>query len=399
MKSPKEVFYKHIAQTSDLPFDIEIETANGSYLKDTDGKEYLDFISGIAVSNMGHRHPKVIQAIKDQIDKHLFIMVYGELVSKSQTDLALKLISLLPENLNNVYFTSTGTESIEGALKLAKRHTGRHKIMSFNKSYHGSTHGSLSVSGNEIKKYAFRPLLPEVYFIDFNKEKDLDKINSDYACVVVETIQGDAGVRIPSKSFMSKLEAKCRENGVLLILDEIQVGMGRTGKMFAFEHYDIVPDILVLGKALGAGLPLGAFISNKSVMQSLKSDPALGHITTFGGNPVSCAASLALITAIEDEKILDEVEEKGLLLQSYLNHSEIQEIRRIGLLFAVEFKNKEIVNRIVLKCLDKGLISFFFLSCPNAFRLSPPLNVSVEELKKGGSIIQESIKTAFEELL
>ncbi len=388
-------FHDFVAQTSPMPFEISVDRAEGSHIWDIDGKKYLDFISGIAVNNLGHRHPKILRAIKDQIDKHLFVMVYGEFSIKSQADLASKLCNLLPDPIDNVYFTSTGTEAIEGSLKLAKRFTGRHKIISFKKSYHGSTHGSLSVSGNEYKKFAFRPLLPEVYHIEFNNVEELKLIDEETACVIMETVQGDAGLRIPNLSFIEALRKKCDETGALLVLDEIQVGMGRTGKLFAFEHFGIVPDIVVLGKALGAGLPLGAFAASKKIMSSFTVDPVLGHITTFGGNPLSCAASKAFLDCLMDEKILDKVEEKGKLLESFLDHREIVEVRRIGLFFAVEFKDVEAVNKIVLKCRDLGLLSFWFLSCPNAFRLSPPLNVSFEEIKKGGEIIQKSIKAVF----
>ncbi|MEQ8517512.1 MAG: aspartate aminotransferase family protein [Cytophagales bacterium] len=388
-------FHEFVAQTSPLPFEISVDRAEGSYIWDSEGKKYLDFISGIAVNNLGHRHPKIIKALKEQIEKHLFVMVYGEFSIKSQANLAAKLCQLLPDPIDNVYFTSTGTEAVEGALKLAKRYTGRHKIISFKKSYHGSTHGSLSVSGNEYKKFAFRPLLPEVYQIEFNNTEDLDLIDDQTACVIMETVQGDAGLRIPNLCFIQALREKCSECGALLILDEIQVGMGRTGKLFAFEHYGIVPDILVMGKALGAGLPLGAFAASKKIMSSFTQDPVLGHITTFGGNPLSCAASLAFLECLMDEKILDSVEEKGKHLESFLDHPEIVEVRRIGLFFAVEFKDKEAVNKIVLKCRDRGLLSFWFLSCPNAFRLSPPLNISFEEIKKGGEIIRNCIEEVF----
>lgn len=391
-KNISENFHQFIAQTSPMPFEIVVNRAQGTYIWDVEGKKYLDFISGVAVSNMGHRHPQIIQAIKDQLDKHLFVMVYGEFSIKSQSDLASVLCSLLPDPIDNIYFTSTGTEAVEGALKLAKRYTGRHKIISFKKSYHGSTHGSLSVSGNEYKKYAFRPLLPEVYHIEFNSIEDLELIDEKTACVIMETIQGDAGVRVPDLCFMQTLRKKCNETGTLLILDEIQVGMGRTGKLFAFEHFGISPDIVVMGKALGAGLPLGAFASSKKLMSSLTHDPALGHITTFGGNPLSCAASLAFLKSLEEEEILKSVESKGQLLESYFNHDKILEVRRKGLLFAIEFNNQEHVSQIVLKCLEKGLISFWFLSCPGAFRLSPPLNISKEDIIKGGEIIKKSIE-------
>ncbi len=391
MNRTKDLFEKFVAQTTPTPLGISVEKAEGVYLWDINGKKYFDLISGLAVNNLGHRHPAIINAIKKQIDKHLFVMVYGEFPTEAQSALAEKLVSLFPQNLDNIYFTSSGTEAIEGALKLAKRYTGRHKIISFKKAYHGSTHGSLSVSGNEYKKYAFRPLLPEVYHIEFNNPNDLSLIDEKTACVIMETVQGDAGVRIPDTSFMKLLRKKCSDTGALLILDEIQVGFGRTGKLFAFEHFGIVPDILVLGKAIGGGLPLGAFTSSKSIMNSLTSNPNLGHITTFGGNPVSCAASLAFVTTLTNGEILDEVEKKGLYLMTFFDHPKIVEIRRIGLMFAIEFENADLVNKIVLKCLDRGIICFWFLSCPQAFRLAPPLNISFEEIKEAGEIIRNTI--------
>lgn len=392
MDNLKDSFYKHLAQTSVHPMDLEIVSAEGSYLKSKDGRQYLDFISGIAVSNLGHRHPAIIRAIQDQMEKHLFVMVYGEFITSSQVKLAEKLASLLPEPIDNIYFTSTGTEAIEGALKLAKRYTGRHKIISFRKSYHGSTHGSLSVSGNEYKKYAFRPLLPEVYHLEYNTISELREIDESTACVIAESIQGDAGVRIPDESFIRALRQRCSETGALLILDEIQTGMGRTGTLFAFEHYAIVPDIVVMGKALGGGLPLGAFAASRKIMSSLTSDPMLGHITTFGGNPLSCAASLAFLETLEKEDILAGVEEKGKALMAFFDHPQIVEVRRKGLMFAIEFESKEIVAQIVDECLKNGLICFWFLSCPEAFRIAPPLNISEPDLQKGGQLIQAAVK-------
>ena len=391
MSDYKEIFLNHIAQTSPFPLSLEIINAKGSRLIDRNGKEYLDFISGISVSSLGHRNPSIIKAIKEQLDHHLFTMVYGEFVDSAQVNLTKKLIEILPDVLDNVFYTSTGTEAIEGALKLAKRFSGRHKIISFKGAYHGSTHGSLSVSGNETKKYAFRPLLPDIHFLKFNNTEDLDSISHEHACVIVETIQADAGVRFPAPEFMKALRKKCTEKGVLLILDEIQVGLGRTGKLFAFEHYDIVPDILVLGKSFGAGLPLAAFISSKEIMSSLSADPMLGHITTFGGNPLSCAASLAFLKELNSE-LIENVENKGQILKSYLNHPSIVEIRCKGLFFAIEFENKEIVNDIVKECIRNGVICYWFLSCPDAFRIAPPLNINENDLRHGAKTIAEAIE-------
>lgn len=395
MEFSSEIFLNHLAQTSPHPLLIPIERAEGVYLHSPDGKKYMDLISGIAVSNIGHRHPKVISAIKDQLDKHLHVMAYGEYIQSAPNLLAKKLTELLPANLNCVYFVNSGTEANEGALKLAKRFTGRTEIISFDKSYHGSTHGSLSVSGNEVKKNAFRPLLPDVKFIQFNNPDDIEQITEKTACVIMETIQGDAGVRIPSQEYVRALRKKCSETGALLILDEIQCGMGRTGKLFAFEYYGIVPDILTIAKAFGGGLPIGAFISSKEIMSSLTHDPMLGHITTFGGNPVCCASALATLNVIEGEKLLDQVERKGKLIERLLQHSGIREIRRIGLMFAIDFDSAERVQKIVEVAIKNGVICFWFLSCPDSFRIAPPLTISDEEIATACEVIKKAIDKAY----
>lgn len=385
------VFLNNIAQTTKAPFLLDIERAEGLYLYSPKGEKYIDLISGVGVSNIGHRHPKVVAAIKEQVDKHLHVMVYGEFVQSSPNQLAEKLVNLLPQPLNCCYFTNSGTEANEGALKLAKRYTGRTEIISCRGAYHGSTHGSLSVSGNEAKKYAFRPLLPDVRFIEFNNTDHLAAISNKTACVIIETIQGDAGVRIPSLDYMQALREKCNDTGALLIFDEIQTGIGRTGKMFAFEHFGVAPDILTSAKALGGGLPIGAFISSYDIMQSLTHSPMLGHITTFGGNPVSCAAALATLEVIEEEKLLDTVEEKGLLFEQLLKHPRIKEIRRKGLLFAFEFDTSDEVAKIVQECLKNGVICFWFLSCPNSFRIAPPINITEDEIKYSCKVITDAI--------
>jgi acetylornithine/succinyldiaminopimelate/putrescine aminotransferase len=394
MELDLSVFLKHIAQTSPQPIGIKIEKAEGVYLYSPDGKKYIDFISGISVSNVGHRHPHVVKAIKDQVDKHLHVMVYGEYVQSTPNLLAKKLVSLLPQNLNCCYFVNSGTEANEGALKLAKRYKGRTEIISFKKSYHGSTHGSLSVSGNEIKKNPFRPLLPDVRFLEFNSEQDLEQITNRAACVIVETIQGDAGVRIPSKAYMKALRKRCDETGALLILDEIQCGMGRTGTLFAFEQFDIVPDILTTAKAFGGGLPIGAFISSKEMMDSFTHTPMLGHITTFGGNPVCCASALATLEVIEQENLLSTVEEKGKLIENLLTHPHIKEIRRRGLMFAVDFDSAERVNRIVQKAIEDGVICYWFLSHPYSFRVAPPLTISENEIRMACRVILNAIENS-----
>lgn len=388
----KEDFITKQAHTTPYPIGLEVDKAEGTFIYDTSGNRYFDFISGIAVTNIGHRHPKVIEAIKSQTDKYLHVMAYGEYIQQPQTDLANKLTSLLPQNLNNTYFVNSGTEANEGALKLAKRYTGRSEIISFNKSYHGSTHGSLSVTGNEQKKYAFRPLLPDVKFLDFNVESQLDQITDKTACVIVETIQGDAGVRIPSKEYMKELRNKCSEVGSLLILDEVQTGFGRTGTLFAFEQFNIVPDILTIAKGMGGGMPIGAFISSKEIMNTLTFDPPLGHITTFGGHPVNCVAALANIDVLTSNDLLKEVEKKGKLLEELISHPNIKEIRRAGLMFAIEMENDEIVAKVVESCQKNGLLSFWFLSCPESFRIAPPLTVSIEEIKEASKIIKQAIE-------
>lgn len=394
MNFDEQVFLNKLAQTSPDPFLIPIERAEGIYLYTPEGKRYTDLISGIGVSVVGHRHPRVIQAIKEQLDKHLHVMVYGEYIQSSSNLLAVRLTGMLPPSLNCCYFVNSGTEANEGALKLAKRFTGRTEIVSFRKSYHGSTHGALSVSGNEIKKRAFRPLLPDVRFINFGDTNDLVHITERTACVIMETIQGDAGVRIPSEAYMHAVRKRCNETGTILILDEIQCGMGRTGKLFAFEHFGIVPDILTVAKGFGGGLPIGAFISDQKIMRTLTHDPMLGHITTFGGNPVCCASALATLNVLEEEGLIADVEQKGRLFEKYLQHADIRELRRIGLLFAVDFESAERVSSIVNYCKAKGVICYWFLSHPYSFRIAPPLTISPEQIKESCEVIIEAINNS-----
>jgi acetylornithine/succinyldiaminopimelate/putrescine aminotransferase len=351
----------------------------------------MDMISGISVSNIGHRHTKVVEAIKNQLDKHLHVMVYGEYIQSTPNQLAAKLASLLPATLNCSYFVNSGTEANEAALKLAKRITGRTEIISCKKSYHGSTHGSLSVSGNELKKRSFRPLLPDVQFIEFNREEDLRNITERTACVIMETVQGDAGVRVPTAKYLQAVRQRCTTTGTLLILDEIQCGMGRTGKLFAFEHFGIVPDILTIAKAFGGGLPIGAFISSYENMQQLTHQPMLGHITTFGGNPVCCASALATLNVIEEENLLATVETKGRLIEQLLQHPKVKEVRRIGLMFAFDFDSEQRVNYIVNRCKENGVICYWFLSHPYSFRIAPPLTITEAEIKKACAVIIEAI--------
>jgi acetylornithine/succinyldiaminopimelate/putrescine aminotransferase len=395
MDFTQDSFLNYLAQTTDSPYLIPIERAEGIYLYAPDGTRYTDLISGIGVSNIGHRHPVVIKAIKDQLDKHMHVMVYGEYIQSTPNLLARKLVSLLPPALNCCYFVNSGTEANEGALKLAKRYTGRSEIISFRKSYHGSTHGSLSVSGNEVKKAAFRPLLPDVRFLTFNNIEELQDITDRTACVIIETIQGDAGVRIPSKEFMKALRQKCSDTGALLILDEIQCGMGRTGMLFAFEHFEIVPDIVTVAKAFGGGLPIGAFISERDIMKVLSHDPMLGHITTFGGNPVCCASALATLEVIETENLLAGVEAKGQLFEQRLVHPAIREVRRIGLLFAVDFESADLVSAIVEEGKKLGVICYWFLSHPNSFRIAPPLTITYDEIEESCTSILKAIENAY----
>lgn len=385
-------FIRQQGQTNQSPYLIDVDRAEGIYIYDKTGKGYMDMIAGVAVNNVGHNHPKVVKALKDQIDRHLHVMVYGEFIQDAQLAFAKNLASLLPEQLNCVYTVNSGTEANEASLKLAKRVTGRTELISFRGSYHGSTHGSMSVSGNEVKKQAFRPLLPDVRFLQFNNPEDLQQITERTAGVIIETVQGDAGVRVPTMEFMDALRKRCTEVGSLLIFDEIQCGIGRTGKMFAFEHFGVVPDVLTLGKALGGGMPIGAVVSSHTHLWEFTHNPMLGHITTFGGHPVICAAGNALIDIMKDEIDMNEVERLGALLESIVaSDPEIKEIRRIGMMFAFDMESFERVEKVVKKCLEKGLISFWFLSHPYSFRLSPPLNISEVEIRKAGEIILTSI--------
>ena len=387
----QKAFYLHQAQTTPFPLGIEVERAEGIYLYTPEGKRYIDFISGISVSNIGHSHPKVVQAVKDQVDKHMHVMVYGEYLQSAQYKLAKKLAAILPDPLSSSYFVNSGTEAIEGSMKLAKRATGRTELIAFKGAYHGNTQGSLSISSNEYKKSAFRPLLPDIRFLSFNDINELSQITTKTAGVIIEPVQGDAGVRIPSKAFMQSLRKRCTETGTLLIFDEIQSGFGRSGKWFAFEHFNVVPDILAIAKAFGGGMPIGAFIASFDHMKLLSHDPMLGHITTFGGHPVNCAAALANIEVLESENVIAEVEKKGAYIEALLKHPLVKEIRRIGMFFAIEMDHFETVNKVVRKNIEKGLISYWFLSTDHAFRIAPPLTITFEEIDNACAIIVESM--------
>jgi len=388
----KDFFLNHLAQTNEHPFLLQVERAEGIYIYDKSGAVFMDMIAGVAVNNIGHCHPKVISAIKNQVDKHMHVMVYGEFVQEAQNEFGKTLLELLPEKLDCVYSVNSGTEANEAAIKLAKRKTGRMELIAFSGAYHGSTNGSLSISSNETKKQAYRPLLPEVRFLEWNDAAQLVNITNKTGGVIIEIIQGDAGVRIPSKEFMSLLRKRCDEVGALLIFDEIQCGMGRTGKIFAFEHFGITPDILTLGKALGGGMPVGALVSSKEIMSVFTNNPMLGHITTFGGNPVICAAARATLEVLKTEINLAEVERLGLLIENkLLSHTSIKAIRRIGLMFAFDMESAEIVTKFVEKCMEKGLITFWFLSNPHSFRLSPPLNITENQVNEATKLILEAL--------
>jgi acetylornithine/N-succinyldiaminopimelate aminotransferase len=391
MLTNRQVFFNNVAQTSDAPLALEIERAEGLYLFDVNGKKYLDLISGISVSNIGHRHPDVVNAVKAQLDKYMHLMVYGEYIQSPQTKLAKALTDLLPQNLNSVYFVNSGAEAIEGAMKLAKRFTGRTGIISFKNAYHGSTQGSLSIMGSEEFKNAYRPLLPDTRQIRFNAEEDLKYITDKTACVIVETIQGEAGAVVPRNDFLKLLRKRCNETGALLVADEIQCGFGRTGKLFAFEHYDFVPDVLCLAKGMGGGMPLGAFVSSKDIMNSLINNPVLGHITTFGGHPVCCAAALATLNVLMRGSLIEGVEEKEKLFRSLLKHPLIRSVNGKGLLLALEFENYDQNKKIIDKCISAGVITDWFLFNSHSMRIAPPLTISIDEIRFAAEVILKSI--------
>ena len=392
MLTDRQLFLNNLAQTSDSPLALEITKAEGIYLYDVSGKKYIDLISGISVSNTGHRHPKVIKAIKAQTDKYLHLMVYGEYIQSPQVQLAGKLAELLPDKLNNCYFVNSGSEAVEGALKLAKRYTGRKKIVAFNHAYHGSTHGSLSVIGNPAYQEPFGPLLPGVEHIDFNSTDQLNAITHETACVIIEPVQGEAGIIEATPSFMSALREKCNQTGALLIFDEIQTGMGRTGTMFAFEHYAVVPDILLLAKGLGGGMPIGAFISSREIMQTLTYNPVLGHITTFGGHPVSCAAALANTSVIINEKLVENVRWKSDLFAELLSPCKaITEIRRVGLMIALQLDNYPHVKKVIDRCIEKGVITDWFLFNDSSMRIAPPLTINEEQIREVCRVILQAL--------
>lgn len=391
MLTQRQLFLQHNAQTTLEPLLLEFNKASGMYLYDTEGKKYLDLIAGIGVSNVGHCHPAVVEAVKNQAESYMHIMVYGEFVQSPQVNFAKALADVLPSNLNCTYFVNSGAEAVEGAMKLAKRYTHRTEIISCNNSYHGSTQGALSLMGNEEFKQAYRPLLPHIKFIEYNSLPDLDLITTNTAAVFIETIQGEAGIRVADKAYFKALREKCTATGTLLVLDEIQCGFGRTGKLFGFQHFDIVPDILLLAKGIGGGMPIGAFISSKEIMVALATNPILGHITTFGGHPVSCAAGLATLQTIVNENIVDGVTEKGELFKKLLVHPAIKEVRGKGLMIAIEFESFEINKKIIDACIADGIISDWFLHCSNSMRVAPPLIISKEEIEFACSVILKNV--------
>ena len=366
---------------------MEISHAKGSYIFDQNGRAHLDFVAGVSACSLGHKHPKVINAIKKQLDSYLHVMVYGEYIQKPAVELSMLMAKHLPENLQTTYLTNSGTEAIEGSLKLARRHTKRTHIIAAKNAYHGNTMGALSLMGYEERKRPFRPLIPDISYIDFNREQDLKHITTKTAAVILETIQGGAGFITPKNDYLKKVKAKCQEVGALLILDEIQPGIGRTGKLFGFENYNCIPDILVTGKGLGGGLPIGAFTASEEIMASLKDNPKLGHITTFGGNPVIASAALATLKEITESNIIDQTLDKELLIRKHLVHPLIKEIRGKGLMLAAITDSSELTNRIILRCQEKGIILFWLLFEPCAIRITPPLTISNDEILEGCSII------------
>jgi len=391
MLTKRQLFLQHIAQTSPAPLMLEIERAEGVFLYDKKNRAYLDLIAGISVSNVGHCHPKVVAAIQKQAAQYMHLMVYGEYIYTPQVALSTLLCEQLPPHLNAVYLVNSGTEAVEGALKLAKRYTRRTELISFSNAYHGSTHGSLSIMGSETFKQAFRPLLPDTRHIPYNSEKDLAHITEKTACVVAEVVQAEAGLIVPQNDFLKKLRKRCTEVGALLIFDEIQTGFGRTGSLFAFEQYGIEPDILLLAKGMGGGLPIGAFIASREMMTVFQHNPVLGHITTFGGNPVTCAASLATLKVLLENNYIAKVKEKEALFKKHLKHEKIRAVRSKGLLMAVEFEDFDFTKKVIDKCIEKGLITDWFLFADNCLRIAPPLIIEEKEIVWACQQILQSI--------
>ncbi|WP_113652318.1 aspartate aminotransferase family protein [Pedobacter namyangjuensis] len=391
MLTQRQLFLKHNAQTSPTPLLLEFVKAQGIYMYNTEGKKYIDLIAGIGVSNIGHCHPTVVEAVKKQAETYMHLMVYGEFVQTPQVNFAEALASVLPESLNCTYFVNSGTEAVEGAMKLAKRYTGRKGFIACKNAYHGSTQGAESLMESDFYSAGYGPFLPNVSFINHNSIAELSKITLDTAAVFIEPIQGEAGIRVADQNYMVALRARCKKTGTLLIFDEIQSGFGRSGKMFAFEHYNIIPDVLLLAKGIGGGMPIGAFISSAEIMSVLSHSPILGHMTTFGGHPVCCAAGLATLNTLLNENIVDDVEAKGDLFRSLLIHPAIKEIRGKGLMLAIEFEDFETNKAIIDACIEDGLISDWFLHCSNSMRIAPPLIITKDEIKTSCEIILKNI--------
>ena len=388
----RSLFLRHVAQTSPEPMGLEMVRAKGIYQYGADGKQYMDFISGFSVANIGHGNPKVIAAVQQQAEQYMHLIVYGEFIQSPQVAYAQLLTQHLPSTLNCVYFTNSGAEATEGALKLAKRYTGKSKIIGFHNSYHGSTQGALSVMGDEYFRNAYRPLLPDIYHYPYGGEEVMNAIDESTAAVIVETVQAESGVTRPPNGWLQEIQNRCKQKGALFILDEIQAGFGRTGTLWAFEQYSVVPDILLLGKALGGGMPLGAFISDYQIMQSLTHNPVLGHITTFGGHPVSCAAGKAAFDVLLEENYISKVKEKEAILHRRLQHPAILTLQTAGLWASLQFADFETNLKVIRHCISSGLISDWFLFAANKMRIAPPLSISDEELEKGCKIIIQSIK-------
>lgn len=393
MNTLRQSFFQHQAQTSAFPLAVEIERAEGVYLYGSKGEKYIDLISGISVSNLGHRHPVVISAIKEQLDKYLHVMVYGEYIQSPQVKLAELITSYLPVSLDCVYFVNSGAEAVEGAMKLAKRHTNRYEIVSCNNAYHGSTQGALSLMGSEIYKKGYHPLIPEVKNIRFNSFDDLEFITEKTAAFFIEPVQGEAGVLSPSSGYLEAVRKRCDKTKTLLVFDEIQTGFGRTGSLFAFQKFGVTPDILLIAKAMGGGMPLGAFVSSKHIMNVLQDNPVLGHITTFGGHPVSCAASIAALNIVSDSELLNGVNEKEIEFLKQLKHPRIKEVRSNGLLIAMDLGSFECVQKVIHYCTQNGLLVDWFLFCNTAIRIAPPLTISKQEIIQSVEIIIRALNS------
>ena len=391
MVSNREIFLSNIGQTTDAPLALEIEKAEGIYLYDIYGKNYIDLVSGVSVSNVGHRHPRVIEAVKKQADRHLHLMVYGELVQQPQTDFARLLFQQLAPRFDNIYFVNSGSEANEGALKLAKKYTGRTEIIACNQAYHGSTHGVLSLMGDEIFRNPFRPLLPDIRYIQFNNPEHLEFITERTACVMVEPIQAEAGIILPHNNYLQKLRQRCNDTGALLIFDEVQTGFGRTGSLFGMNYFDVYPDIFTMAKGMGGGMPVGAFVTQKSIMDELRASPGLGHITTFGGHPLSTAAAYATLKVILEENLMQDVQKKGEKYFQLRHHPKIKNMWGTGLFLAVELDDSLKVRPAMQKMAEQGIITDQFIFCPQAFRIAPPLIITEKEIEESISRIMNAL--------